>query len=144
MEYISNGLLIKQLHDCLERRANNDLRPKDLTMMQMAVLMVLREAEGKQLAMKALERHFQVAQSTIAGVISRLERKGFVEAIGDAADKRIKLAHITAAGESCCEEAAKYQREAEEAIVRGFSQEEQAIFNNLLARAADNIKDNMQ
>lgn len=49
--------------------------------------------------MKELERYFGVAQSTIAGVVSRLEQKGFVEAFGDAADKRIKVVHITPAGE---------------------------------------------
>lgn len=140
MEHTSNGLLIKQLHDSLERQANNRLRPKGLTMMQVAVLMTLREAEEKQLAMKVLERHFQVAQSTIAGIILRLEQKGFVEAIGDAADKRVKLVRITSDGEICCEEAAKYQQEAEEALLGGFSQEEQRIFNALLLRAVNNIK----
>lgn len=140
MNHISNGLLIKQLHDSLERRANNHLRPQDLTMMQVAVLMTLREAEGKQLSMKVLERHFQVAQSTMAGIILRLEQKGFVEANGDAADKRIKLVHITPKGEICCDESARCQQEEEAALLQGFSQEEQAVFNALLARAADNVK----
>lgn len=137
---IHNGLLIKQMHDCLEKQANNALRPKDLTMMQVAVLMVLRDAEDKRLSMKDLERHFQVAQSTIVGIISRLEQKGFVEAVGDATDRRIKLAHITPAGEMCCRESEKYQQEAEEMLLRGFSQEEQAVFHALLTRAADNVK----
>lgn len=140
MEYMPNGLLIKQMHDRLEKQANNALRPKDLTMMQVSVLMALRETAEKQLSMKELERHFQVAQSTIAGIISRLEQKGFVEALGNAADKRIKLVHITSAGEACCEEAAGHMHEAEDALLRGFSQEERSIFNTLLARAADNIK----
>lgn len=139
-QHIPNGLLIKQTHDCLEKQANNALRPKGLTMMQMAVLMTLREAEEQQLTMKEIERHFQVAQSTIAGIISRLEQKGFVEAFGDIADKRIKLVRITSAGETCCEEAAVYMQQAEETLLRGFSPEERATFNALLLRAANNIK----
>lgn len=95
---ISSGQLIKLLHDHLERQANNTF----LTMMQVAVLMELQEAEQKQLSMKELERKFCVAQSTVAEIISRLEQKGFVEVFGDASDKRIKLVHITPAGEACC------------------------------------------
>ncbi len=140
MGQISNGLLIKQLHDSLQRQANNHLRPKDLTMMQVAVLMTLQEAEEKHLSMKDLERHFQVAQSTIVGIISRLEQKGFVEAVGDTADRRVKLVHITPSGEACCEESAKYQQEAEEALLRGFSQDEKSVFSGLLARAVNNVK----
>ena len=36
---IPSGQLIKLLHDRLEKQANNTLRGKDLTMMQVAVLM---------------------------------------------------------------------------------------------------------
>lgn len=140
MKGISNGLLIKQLHDSLECRANNRLRPKGLTMMQVAVLMVLRETEEQQLAMKSLEHHFQVAQSTMAGIIVRLEQKGYVESAGDAADKRIKLVRITAAGKVCCEESVKFQQEAEDELLQGFSQEEREVFNELLVRAVNNVK----
>ena len=70
--------------------------------------------------MKELERKFCVAQSTVAGIISRLEQKGFVEAFGDASDKRIKLVHITPDGEACCREAAGYMAEAEQMLLHGF------------------------
>ena len=139
-EYIPNGFLIKQIHDRLEKQANNTLRGKDLTMMQISVLMELQEAEQKQRSMKELERKFCVAQSTVAGIISRLEQKGFVEAFGDPSDKRIKLVHITPDGEACCREAAGYTAEAEQMLLHGFSEDEKAIFNQLLARAAENMK----
>ena len=73
---IPSGQLIKLLHDRLERHANNTLRGKDLTMMQVAVLMELQEAEQKQRSMKELERKFCVAQSTVAGIISAWSKRG--------------------------------------------------------------------
>ena len=139
-EYIPNGFLIKQIHDRLEKQANNTLRGKDLTMMQISVLTELQKAEQKQRSMKELERKFRVAQSTVAGIISRLEQKGFVEAFGDASDKRIKLVHITPDGETCCQEAAGYMAESEQMLLHGFSEDEKAIFNQLLARSAENMK----
>ena len=99
---IPSGQLIKLLHDRLEKQANNTLRGKELTLMQISALMELQKAEQKQRSMKELERKFCVAQSTVAGIISRLEQKGFVVAFGDASDKRIKVVHITPAGETCC------------------------------------------
>ena len=137
---IPSGQLIKLLHDRLEKQANNTLRGKDLTMMQIAVLMELQKAEQKQRTMKELERTFCVAQTTVVGIISRLEQKGFVEAFGNASDKRIKVVHITPAGEACCREAAGYMAEAEQTLLHGFSEDEKALFNQLLSRAAENMK----
>ena len=137
---IPSGQLTKLLHDRLEKQANNTLRGKDLTRMQISVLMELQKAERKQRSMKELERKFCVAQSTVTGIISRLEQKGFVDAFGDASDKRIKVVHITSAGEACCREAAGFMAAAEQMLLHGFSEDEKAMFNQLLARAAENMK----
>ncbi len=139
-ERIPNASLIKYIHDRLEKRANNSLRAQELTMMQISVLMALHDAEGQRLSMKELERRFGVAQSTVAGIVSRLEQKGFVEALADRGDRRVKLVHITAAGESCCTEAAFHMDEAEEGLLCGFSAEERQTLNALLLRVADNLK----
>ena len=139
-EYTPNGLLFKQIHDRLEKQANNALRAKDLTMMQVSVLTALQQTAEQRLSMKELERYFGVAQSTAAGVVSRLEQKGLVEAFGDAADRRIKIVHITSAGELCCAEAACRMDEAEEKLLQGLSGEERKMLNRLLTRVADNLK----
>lgn len=140
MEHVTNGLLFKQIHDSLEKRANHQLRPKDLTMMQVAVLMTLRESPEKQLSMKEIERHFQVAQSTVAGIVARLQKKGFVEASGDNSDKRIKLVQITTEGENCCKEAEIHMREAEELLMYGFTEEEKTMLHVLLTKVARNVR----
>ena len=124
---IPSGQLIKLLHDRLEKQANNTLRGKDLTMMQISVLMELQEAEQKQRSMKELERKFCVAQSTVAGIISRLEQKGFVEAFGDASDKRIKLVHITPDGEACARKLTGYMAEAEQIFLAWIFEDESHI-----------------
>ena len=136
---LPNGQFIKLLHVRMEKQVNNSLRSDDLTMMQTAVLKELQAAE-QQLTMKEQERRFGVARSTVAGVLSRLEQKGFVEALSDPGDKRIKIERITSAGRNCCESAACCMDDAETRMVRGFSEAEQKIFNELLTRAAENMK----
>lgn len=134
------GFCIKQIHDRLEKHANNAMRENGLTMMQVSVLMTLREAEDKMLSMKELERCFGVAQSTVAGIISRLEQKGFVEAVGDMTDRRIKLVRITPAGENCCTEAVIHKDLADQKLLKGFSREEKEVLGKLLAKAAHNME----
>lgn len=138
--YAHSGFFIKQIHDRLERRSNNELRSQDLTMMQISVLLTLEAADGKQLSMKELERHFGVAQPTVAGIVSRLVQKGFAETHGDAHDKRIKIVHVTQAGEVCCKEASSHMNEAEELLLHDFTEEERIIFHHLLEKAANNLK----
>lgn len=139
-KYPPNGLLFKQIHDRLEKKSNNALRSQDLTMMQISVLLALHDAENQQLSMKELERHFSVAQSTIVGIISRLEQKGFVEALSDTSDKRVKLVHITCSGEKCCIDAACHMEKAEELLLQNFSTEEQLLLNQLLMKVLKNLE----
>lgn len=51
-----------------------------------------------------------------------------------------KLVHITPAGEACCREAVGYMEEADNILLHGFSEDEKSLFNQLLARAAENMK----
>lgn len=135
---IPNASLIKLIHDRLEKGANNALRDRGLTMMQVSVLIALHDAQCQQLSMKELERHFGVAQSTVAGIVSRLEQKGLVEALSDAEDRRVKLVHLTPAGECCYADTASRMDAAERALLRGFSSEEQDTLNRFLIRLAEN------
>ena len=53
---VTCGALLKQIHDGLEKRANNSLRSQGLTMSQVSVLIELYFSPGKQMALKELER----------------------------------------------------------------------------------------
>ena len=139
MTYKACGILIKQIHDSLERQANNTLRNQGLTMTQVNVLLLLNKAPNKQLSLKELEKVLKVAQSTTAGIISRLEQKEFIESFGDPSDKRIKLIKITALGEACCLNAKKNMDDAEKKLLSPLTKEEQDIFNILLQKVNNNM-----
>lgn len=77
----SCGALIKQIHDGLEKNANNAMHSHDITMVQCSALLILNGASEKQMTLKELERSLRVAQSTAAGIVTRLEQKGLVEGV---------------------------------------------------------------
>ena len=131
--------LIKQIHDEMEKRANNSLRSQDLTMAQVGVLMELYRASGKQLPLKELEHRLHVAQSTAAGIVVRLEQKRFVESFGSPGDRRIKMVKITADGEACCRGAEQQMKNAEEELLAGLTETERSIFLSLLQKVCDTL-----
>jgi DNA-binding MarR family transcriptional regulator len=133
------GMMIKQIHDTLEKQANNSLREQDLTLAQMMALLALQESPEKQAALKELEQILCVAQSTTAGIIARLEQKGFVEGFGEISDKRIKMVRITDLGEQCCKNAERQMTEAETKLLSGLTETEQIIFKTLLKKVIDTI-----
>lgn len=134
------GTLFKQIHDSLEKQANNSLRSQGLTMAQMSVLVELSLTPEKQMPLKEMERRLHVAQSTAAGIVARLEQKGFVEGYGDAQDRRIKMLRITPAGERCCELADQKMAETETLLLRGMTEAEQSTLLDLLKRVAKNLE----
>ncbi len=86
------GWFIKRIDNALEKEANLNLQALNLTMQQNRALVLLSHAEGHTLTLKELEERFGAAQSTVAGLISRLEKKGLV--VGTSGpDRRVK--HVT-------------------------------------------------
>lgn len=133
------GPLIKQINDELRKNANNSLRGLDITLAQLEVLDRLVQTPGGQYSLKELEQILHVAQSTAAGIISRLEQKGFVEGFGDAEDRRIKMVRITPAGIECVHTALHYRNDAEERLLSSLTEAERDIFYMLLKKVRDSL-----
>ena len=128
------GALIKQIHDEIEKKANALLRQQDLTLSQMNVLMELEALPEHQLTLKELEGLLHVAQSTAAGIVVRLEQKGFVESFTDENDRRVKKVAITPAGMECCKNAASDVTEIETKLLSGLTEDEKVLFLDLLEK----------
>ena len=131
---ISTGILIKKIHDNLEKKINHSLKDSDLTMSQMEALVILSEQVSRQMSLKALEHELHVAQSTAAGIVSRLEQKRFIEAYGQSDDKRIKNIRITENGMKYCESAAKDMDKVEKELLKNLTEDEKNTLNQLLGK----------
>lgn len=134
------GFLIKQISTALEKRANNSLNKDNLTLSQVSVLFLLKNAVDDKMTFKDLEKALHVAQSTTVGIISRLEAKNMVESYIDPDDKRIKWVSITAMGKEVCELTYSHVKETETEIARGLTKEERATLITLLQKVADNLE----
>ena len=130
----SCGTLLKQIHDIMEKNANNVLREQDLTISQSGVLVLLDEKEGKTASFKELEKDFGVSQPTMVGILNRLVQKDLVEVLTDSEDKRIRKAHLTQKGADKCKEGYKHMNSAEEQLLKSLTTNEKKEFNRLLLK----------
>ena len=128
------GALIKKIHDEIEKQANALLRQQDLTLSQMNVLMELDAISSHALTLKELEALLHVAQSTAAGIVMRLEQKGFVESFTDENDRRVKKVAITPSGMECCKNAASDVGRMETQLLSELTDAEKVLFRDLLEK----------
>lgn len=135
----SCGTLLKQIHDIMEKNANNVLREQELTISQSGVLVLLDEKEGKTASFKELEKDFGVSQPTMVGILNRLVQKDFVEVLTDSEDKRIRKAHLTQKGADKCKEGYKHMNSAEEQLLKSLTDDEKTEFNRLLLKVRESF-----
>ncbi|MCL2126386.1 MAG: MarR family transcriptional regulator [Oscillospiraceae bacterium] len=140
MQKESCGLLIKQIHDTIRRQADNSLRAKGLTLTQLRVLMELGEDGSDAKPLKELERRFNVAQSTIVGIVHRLEAKGFVHATVAPDDNRVKLVKLTPDGEMFRKTTISEVEQSETHMLSGLTDVEQQYFIRMLRIVYDTIQ----
>lgn len=134
------AFFIKKINETIRKYTNSRLNRYNLTIVQIAALMNLYDRPDKQMTMKEMEKALELAQSTTAGIIVRLEQKGFVERFGSIDDKRIKNVRITATGMEYCTKSEQYMYEVEDLLLSSLTKDEQVVFYKLLKKMSNNIK----
>ena len=134
------GWFIKRIDNALEKEANSNLQTLNLTMQQNRALILLAHAEGYTLSLKALEERFGAAQSTVAGLVSRLEKKGLVEALSDPGDRRIKLVRLTDEGLHLHSISRQMVVDSEEHLTSLLSPEEKETLLTCLRKVYEAVK----
>lgn len=134
------GWYIKRIDNALEKEVNQNLQALNLTMQQNRILIQLAHAENHTLSLKSLEERFGAAQSTVAGLVSRLEKKGLVAALTDPADKRVKLARLTEDGVQLHAQGRQRVVDTEERLTALLSEEEKEQLLSCLKKVYEAVK----
>ena len=132
------GHMANVLHWCTDQVMSGALAQMDLTASQGRVMGYLARCKQPPCA-RDLEEVFQLSHPTVSGILSRLEKKGFIEFRPDEQDRRCKRIHILPRGMECNERIKQTIRENEQRIVQGFTEEEQRQFAAFLERAIINM-----
>ena len=107
-----------------------------ITLVQAGILFLLQQQNGQP--MSQLSRRLFLDNSTITGLIDRLERSGFVIRKVNQKDRRSSLIHITRQGNKEVNKAETVIHRVNEEIKADFSKEEieslKRVLNSLLAK----------
>lgn len=131
------GFLVKLVHDAIDRRINHELEAQHLTNSQMSVLSFLSRRGGADTTIRDIQEFLKVSHPTAAGLVRRLEQKGFVHLTTDPRDKRARIVRLDASVKR------DYKYEPllmEERLLHGLSDEERRQLCSLLMRVYENIR----
>ena len=132
------GHLARMLHWCTGQVMNQALQRMDLTSSQGHIMGYLAHRQDPPCS-RDIEEAFQLSHPTVSGLLSRLEKKGFIEFCPDEQDRRCKRIYILPKGRECIDTMRRTIDEHEQRMVQGFTDEEKAQFAQLLQRAITNM-----
>ena len=135
------GHYLRILHGCTDQFMSAAVARMELTPVQSRVMGYLAHRSEPPCA-KDVEEEFSLSHPTVSGILSRLEKKGFVEFRPDPQDRRCKRIYVLEKGMEHIDQIRRTIHENEERIVRDFSQEEKALFAQFLERAIRNMGGN--
>jgi DNA-binding MarR family transcriptional regulator len=101
-----------------------------ITPTQAGILFLLKKKDGQ--SMTELSQVFSIDNSTITGLIDRLEKSGFVSRNASTSDRRMFRIYITPQGVEEINRAKTVIKRVNEEIKSGFSQKEIEIFKRIL------------
>lgn len=125
------GYLLKQLSDKLQISVDADFKKQGITFSQANVLGYL-ETLGGSATQKEIEVHLAVSHPTVTGIVSRLEKNGFLTCYPDPADKRNKIVCQTAKAIALNDTLKKQQVQHRDILHRGLTAEEIATMERCL------------
>lgn len=131
MEQYPIGCLLKMITDKIKIQADANLAQHDLTLTQSRVLGYLAR-NGGTATQKEIEGFLQVSHPTVAGVIGRMEQKGFVSCRPDPADKRSKIVCQTERAAAIAQDMHATIQATEQQMLRSLMPEQIAALESTL------------
>lgn len=119
----------------------NALAQMELTSAQGRIMGYLAHAKQPPCS-HDIEHVFHLSHPTVSGLLSRLEKKGFLEFRPDATDRRCKRIYMLPKGKECLETIHQTILNHEAQMVQDFTEEEKQQFIELLERATANLGGN--
>ena len=132
------GHMARVLHSAVSQSMTQAFEQMELTSAQGRIMGFLARRKEPPCA-KDIEEEFHLSHPTVSGLLSRLEKKDFIEFRPDEKDGRCKRIYILPKGMACHARIYRTIQENEARIVQGFTPEEKAQFAEFLARAVHNM-----
>lgn len=138
MYHIPGKLL--RLGNGVKEFRNRNFQELGLTSAQAdALFFIMKEHRHRDLSATEVRNDLKLSQSTVAGILARLEAKGFIRRREDESDSRRVLLEPTEKSLALKDGIGESAAHTEELLLTGMTQEEKETFCRLLSVALKNI-----
>lgn len=134
------GRLLVQLGNGVSWFRNQAMQGMGLTSSQSEVIRYMLRHREEPLTAGELMGQLGLSQSTIAGILMRLEKKGLLARQADDKDARRSRIYLTEAGLAMDQALMQLAAQTEEILLAGLDENEQAELNRLLQRVLENMQ----
>lgn len=132
------GYLIKNIADKMRVRADANMKRENITFQQSKVIAYLAKNDG-QSTQKQIENFLRVSHATVAGILTRMEKNGFLTSCVDAKDKRNKIVSLTDKSVELWQELRCQIAKNEKELLEGVTQQQKENFLQVLKIVYQNL-----
>ena len=133
------GMYFKKISEKLEKKANENLGKRELTFSQGKVLWYLRKNGEKTVTLSDVAKFLDCTHATVSGLVSRLEKKGYLRIETDQSDHRAKNLFLTEKEMTKFRAMQEHRKQREETLLQGFEEKERNELLSYLQRVYENL-----
>lgn len=133
------GFMMKQITDKIKVSADASFKTKNLTLSQVKVLEYI-SGQGGRVTQKSIEDYLGVAHPTVVGIVSRMEKKGYLICYADEEDKRNKIVELTEKAVHISREMQSEIIMKEKELLQGLTEEEVGSLYRMLNIIYKNVE----
>lgn len=133
-----------KISNCVEGYIEKLMEDQGLLASDFHLITAIRRATAQtpfELKPSELCNYMLFSWGGITKVMKRLEEKGIITRVSNDHDKRIRMIRLTKLGEDITEKAALELQAFHKELLTGFTAEEVAVLDKLLAKLLDNVEE---
>ncbi|MGH4038809.1 MAG: MarR family winged helix-turn-helix transcriptional regulator [Sphaerochaeta sp.] len=138
------GVKFKMLDTILYKRSIYGQKPDVLTFTQNHVLLYLKHSKNNTATLKDIEKSFEVSQATMAGVISRLDKNGYVKTFISEEDHRKKMVTLSDKGIKRSKKSEEFVQRSEKLMGSELTEDERKELHRLLDKVYTTLKNDFE
>lgn len=131
--------LLKIINDSFHSKVDAQLRSRNMTASQSRVLFFINKSGGKT-TQKKIEEFLEVSHPTVVGLLSRLQKSGYIECGFDEEHGKNKIVTATQKAHDFSKEMENFFHINNEKLVSGLSADEKTELERLLMVLYENVR----
>lgn len=135
------GFLVKQINTIYETQCNNRLKAIGITASQSAVLNYLFHSSKEEVTQRDIERHLNLKNPTVTGLLKRLDEKGFILSVQSTADKRCHNIFLTEKAYDIQRKLESDRKKIDRKLTIGMTKKEVLALRKALGKVLYNIEE---